>query len=167
MGKTPPLHLSLASLTVSFREMSEMLTSDPCWVEFKSCKALLLMQGVTAPPTIWPWMAVPSTVPKTSTVIPVTWEKHGRTALTQRTEGGNLTTEVSKFVPTTNSAAYTYIWNRYMIKYHIIRPVKRQNFEKALGCKLNLMSYFWYKKPTCISLLYQIRAWFSSHLHPS
>lgn len=28
------------------------------------------MQGAFAKPTIWPWIAVPSRVPKTSTVIP-------------------------------------------------------------------------------------------------
>lgn len=28
------------------------------------------MQGVSTLPTIWPWMAVPSTVPSTSTVMP-------------------------------------------------------------------------------------------------
>lgn len=30
----------------------------------------LWMQGVTTLPTIWPWMAVPTTVPSTSTVMP-------------------------------------------------------------------------------------------------
>lgn len=55
--------------------------SEPVsWVMFSSSMATeelalpmkrgLSMQGVTALPTIWPWMAVPSTVPSTSTVIP-------------------------------------------------------------------------------------------------
>lgn len=50
------------------------------WVMFSSSMATeelvrlkkkgLSMQGVSTLPTIWPWMAVPSTVPSTSTVMP-------------------------------------------------------------------------------------------------
>lgn len=54
----------LKRLTVSSREATEAL------VEFPPSKSSGSVGQFEAPPTICPWIAVPSTVPSTSTIIP-------------------------------------------------------------------------------------------------
>lgn len=66
-------------LTVSVSDLVSwvMFSSSMATEELVKLRKGLSMQGVSTLPTIWPWMAVPSTVPSTSTVIPGEGEASG------------------------------------------------------------------------------------------
>lgn len=70
-------------LTVCSREMtgSESLRAAVALLNTPASSAGPGRQGALAIPTIWPWMAVPRTVPRSSTVIP------GRRKMKRRPEG--------------------------------------------------------------------------------
>lgn len=64
--------INTSMITVCSREMtgSVLLSSVVLLFGFSKMSPGPGRQGALAMPTIWPWMAVPSTVPRTSTVIP-------------------------------------------------------------------------------------------------
>lgn len=56
----------MKTLTVSARETLDVLVTE----EFPLSRTSGLLEQSEEPPTIWPWIAVPNTVPITSTIIP-------------------------------------------------------------------------------------------------
>ncbi|TNN87133.1 hypothetical protein EYF80_002335 [Liparis tanakae] len=55
---------------VKRKPMTSLTETTEALVEFPPSKSSASVGQFEAPPTIWPWIAVPSTVPSTSTIIP-------------------------------------------------------------------------------------------------